>query len=96
MSKMSKLHIELDEQAGELGFESLEDALNNGYAVDYEHQKLIDGRELAHKEWLERKRRVIESLNNAIYHNLKLNDGKGTYEQIVMQEAKDFIEKGEV
>lgn len=35
MSKMSQIHMELTEQAAELGFESIEQAEANGYLVDY-------------------------------------------------------------
>ena len=104
MSKMSQLAMELDEQSAELGYDGLQDALNNGYTVVYDeddrvHLEKIDiekEQEKAHKAWLKEKEEVIDSLNNAIYHNRKNNDGKGTYEQIVMQRAKEFIEKGEV
>ena len=97
MSKMSELAMELDDQAVELGFESYEEALAKGYEVDYEERKLVNPyvldreQEKAHEAWLEERDSVIESLNNAIYHNKRLNDGKGTYEAIVMQRARDFI-----
>lgn len=35
MSKMSQLNLELQEQAEELGFETVQEALDNGYEVDY-------------------------------------------------------------
>lgn len=97
MSKMSELAMELDDQAMELGFESYEEAIAKGYEVDYEEGKLVNPyvldreQEKAHEAWLEERDSVIESLNNAIYHNKRLNGGKGTYEAIVMQRAKDFI-----
>ena len=93
---MSQLHAELSEQAYELGFESLGEAEQAGYGVDWEKHKLIDPQEIAHREWAEDKDRIIQSLVNAIFHNRKLNNGKGTYEQTVMQEAINFIKKGEV
>lgn len=96
MSKMSQLHAELSEQAAELGFESLGEAEQAGYAIDYDRCKLVDGRELAHEAWLKERDEVLESIDNAIYHNRKLNDDKATYEQTVLQRAKDFIKKGEM
>lgn len=96
MSKMSQLHAELTEQASELGFQSIEEAEANGYGIDYDRGKLVDGRELVHKAWLKERDEVLESINNAIYHNRKLNGDKETYEQIVLQRAKDFIKKGEI
>lgn len=41
MSKMSQLHAELSEQAYELGFESIGEAEQAGYGVDWENAKLI-------------------------------------------------------
>lgn len=96
MSKISQLHAELSQQAYELGFESIEEAEQAGYAIDYGRGKLVDSRELAHEAWLKERDEVLESIDNAIYHNRKLNDDKGTYEQTVLQRAKDFIKKGEV
>lgn len=96
MSKMSQLHAELSEHASELGFESIEEAEQAGYAIDYNRSKLVDGRELAHEAWLKERNEVLESIDNAIYHNRKLNGDKATYEQIVLQRAKDFIKEGEI
>lgn len=36
MSKMSQIHMDLSEQASELGFESIEQAEANGYEVKFE------------------------------------------------------------
>lgn len=96
MSKMSQLYAELSEQAAELGFESISEAEQAGYGVDWVRGKLVDGRELAHEAWLKERDKVLESIDNAIYHNRNLNDNKRTYEQIVLQMAKDFIKKGEM
>ena len=93
MSKMSQLHAELSEQASALGFEDLGEAEQAGYGVDLAREKLISPQEMAHEAWLKERDEVIESLNNAIYHNKRLNEGKGTYEATVMQRAKEFIEE---
>lgn len=55
MSKISQLHVELTEQASELGFESIYEAEQHGYEVDWENAKLIkaeDEQEQAHLAWL--------------------------------------------
>ena len=55
MSKMSQLHAELSEQAYELGFESLGEAEQAGYGVDWDNAKLIkveNEQEQAHQAWL--------------------------------------------
>ena len=96
MSKMSQLHADLTSQAAELGFESIGEAEQAGYGIDWEKAKLISPQEMAHNEWVEERDKIVQSLVNAIFHNRKLNNGKGTYEQTVMQEAINFIKKGEV
>ena len=63
MSKMSQLHAELSEQAYELGFESIGEAEQAGYGVDWNRGKLVDGRELAHEAWLKERDYHVERLN---------------------------------
>lgn len=50
MSKMSQLHIELTEQASELGFESIYEAEQHGYKVDWENHKLIPDADKAYED----------------------------------------------
>lgn len=52
MSKMSMLHAELSEQASALGFESIEQAEQAGYGVDYKNARLIEPQEAAHEAWV--------------------------------------------
>ena len=40
MSKIGQLALDLEEQVGELGFESLEDALSTGYEINYQTERL--------------------------------------------------------
>lgn len=99
MSKMSQLHTELTEQASELGFESIEDAENNGYEVVCDGKgfgrlvKSEDELDQYHRAWLKKRDEVISSLNNAIWHDYKLSGDRKTYIQVVMQRAIDFIQK---
>lgn len=44
MSKMSQLHAELSVEASELGYPSLEEALEDGYHVNYKTIKLEKGK----------------------------------------------------
>lgn len=76
MSKMSQLHAELSEQANELGFETIQDAVNSGYVVDYDKGKLVKyglgysetveyltkEQEKAHEAWLKERDEVLEEL----------------------------------
>lgn len=65
MSKISQLHVELSEQAAELGFESLGEAEQAGYGVDWENAKLIkveDEQDKAHEAWLKERDEVLKGL----------------------------------
>lgn len=69
MSKMSQLHVELTEQASELGFESIYEAEQHGYEVDWENAKLIkteDEQEQAHRAWLKEREEVVADLERLI------------------------------
>lgn len=69
MSKMSNLALELDELAVELGFEDLEDAMNNGYewVQDDNNEphlvKIEDEQEKAHEAWLKERDEVLDGLD---------------------------------
>lgn len=53
MSKMSQLHAELTEQAYELGFESIGEAEQAGYGVDWDNAKLIKVEDLTNRAYRE-------------------------------------------
>lgn len=91
MSKMSQLHAELSEQASELGFGSIEEAEANGYEIDYTRGMLVDGRELAHNDWLERKEKILGELIS-VYNDIDIPKDYKTY----LKHAIDFIKKGEI
>lgn len=69
MSKISQLHIELTEQASELGFESIYEAEQHGYEADWENAKLIkieDEQEQAHRAWLKEREELVADLERLI------------------------------
>lgn len=97
MSNIGKVNLDLQEQANELGFSTVQEAIDNGYVIIYRDDGEVKfmkeedwQHEQAHNEWLmERdviltKLRMIreEHLPNAIRE--------------VLGEALEFIEKGEV
>lgn len=99
MSKMSTAAMELDEQSAELGYDGLQDALNNGYSVVYDetgfHLEKIDAekeQEKAHEAWLKEKQQVLNELNDVIW------DGRLDWGEIVrkVEHAIEFIKKGEL
>lgn len=76
MSKLSQLHAELSEQASELGFESLGEAEQAGYGVDWENGKLIkleDEQDKAHEVWLKEREDILDDLEHLknIYKEVK-------------------------
>lgn len=100
MSKMSQLHAELSEQASELGFESVDDAIESGqYEVmsDGDWAKLVptqDEQEKAHEVWLREKEELLDLLIAA-----KVANARGDNSDLIntaLGRAADFIEKGEM
>ena len=90
---MSQLHAELSEQASELGFESIGEAEQAGYGVDWENAKLIrveDQQEQAHQAWLKEREEVLEGLNK-----MWIGAVHGGYEHEILEKAIEFIKKGE-
>lgn len=105
MSKMSQLGIELDEQAAKLGYGHYEDALRDGWEVDYESAKLRPpivpptlneikelerGQELAHQEWLARRSAVLADLYALHKH---FNEYNETQYATIVSRAITFIEE---
>ena len=96
MSKMSQLNLAVTEEAYDMGYISLEAALADGWEIDYERGKLFKGvnaLELAHKDWLAEKRMVLKDLS---YLYDELVKGEYTEWSAIINNAIDFIEKGEV
>lgn len=94
MSKMSQLHAELSEQAYELGYLTLDQALADGYEVDYRINRLeksVDGREQAHNEWLKEREEVLGELIS-VYNDIDAQKDLKKY----IKHAIEFVKKGEV
>lgn len=74
MSRMSKLHQELTEQAAELGFESIEQAEANGYRINYEDEVLevldVDNQKDEMNRAYEEAYSAFNAKKNAVLHNL--------------------------
>lgn len=96
MSKLSQLHAELSEQAYELGFESIGEAEQAGYGVDWENAKLIrveDQQEQAHQAWLKERDKVLEDQKQL--HDRLMELGYDALAESVYR-AINFIRKGEM
>lgn len=94
MSKISQLHAELTEQAAELGFESIGEAEQAGYGVDWQNARLIkveDEQEKAHEAWLEEKQQVLNDLDIVVH-----SDSVPFEHKEIAKQAIEFIRKGEM
>lgn len=73
MSKMSQLHAELSEQAYELGFESIGEAEQAGYCVDWENHKLIPDVDKAYEDLDKTEKANEEAKQIELVHNILSN-----------------------
>lgn len=99
MSKMSQLHAELSEQAYKLGYASLENAMADGYVADYEKGTLVDGRELAHNDWLKRKEEILDNLGQlqvCLSNKVEHWNINGIDDWEVIANTISFIKEGEI
>lgn len=84
MSKMSQLHAELSEQAYELGFESISEAEERGYGVDWEKGKLLEPEEAAQLSLLQEKQAIIKLLGTVVT--------RSQFDRMVIEKTIKFIE----
>lgn len=75
MSKMSQLHAELSEQAAELGFESIGEAEQAGYGVDWENRRLIPDADKAYEDLDKTEKMNEEAKQIEMVHDI-LNNAK--------------------
>lgn len=99
MSKMSQAHAELEEQAAELGFESISEAERNGYHIAYDKNgvklrlDMAKAQEKAHEDWLRKKASLVNRLDEwkmSLYKENRIGEGD------LVREAIRFIMEGEV
>lgn len=100
MSKMGEVNLDLQDQANELGFSTVQEALDNGYVCIYNISgecRLVSQAERdlenAHKAWLAERDTIIAKLE------MVANAGADTPKDVMRQVAKEvieFIKKGEV
>lgn len=92
MSKMSQLHVELTEQAAELGFESIYEAEQSGYRIDWEKGRLVEAKstpeeelEKAHEAWSKEREIILGDLMNLMIHKV--------YDHDIIKRAYLFIKE---
>lgn len=97
MSKMDKVNLDLQEQANELGFSTVQEAIDNGYTAIYKDDGEVKimkeedwQHEQAHNEWLMERDVILTKLRMIREAHLPIAVRE------VLSEAIEFIEKGEV
>lgn len=102
MSKMSQLHAELEQQAYEKGYESLDEALNDGATIigetlltrDDIADKIADQeQQKAHEAWLKERGEVIKGLQATWFYLNNLGEKEDADN---VSRAMKFIEEGEM
>lgn len=106
MSKIGRVNLDLADQANELGFSTVSEALDNGYRIEWlsdgevelrksrksPAQKTFDEeQEEAHEAWLKEKEEVIKGLVDCYKHLHGFPPE--VYDKILR--AIEFIKKGE-
>lgn len=105
MSKMSQLHAELEQQAYEYGYESLDAAFQDGCTVTA-HGGLAPSEETlrhiaaeehqkAYEAWLEEKKVVLGDLRNLLT-SMSVAGKSDTTEFGIVKRAIEFIQRGEI
>lgn len=87
MSKIGNVAMELEEKATELGFESLQQALDAGCEVEYGsdgNSELVEPLVVAHRAWEKEKAIVMGDLMNLMIHQV--------YDHDIIERAYKFIE----
>ena len=97
MSKIGKVNLDLQEQANELGFSTVQEAIDNNYVVVYgkdDEAKLMEYEDWqhlqAHNEWLIERETILNELR--MLADVHLPNAV----RDVIGETIEFIEKGEV
>lgn len=94
MSKIGRVNLELQEEANELGYGTVQEAIADGWEANEVAATLTKKDELeeAHKAWLKEKEEVIKGLVDCYKHLHGFPPE--VYDKILR--AIEFLEKGEV
>ena len=105
MSKIGQYNIEMTEYVNELGYETVEEAIADGWdsAEFYEsyRKQTEDEQTKAHEAWLKEREEVIKGLERMIdlwkgnYTDYELSYALYQYQDALVK-AIDFIKKGEI
>lgn len=99
---MSQIAMELDQKAAELGFESLQEALDAGCEVEYGsdgNSELVEPLVAAHRAWEKEREDVLASLNRLhrylgkVYQYFSHPTGASNWWQKELERAIKFIKE---
>lgn len=97
MSKIGQINLDLQEQANELGFSTVEEAIDNGYVIIYEEGDEV--RFIKKEDWdLEQAHLAWEVERDTIITKLQMvadADNNRVIRDVIL-EAIEFIRRGEV
>lgn len=98
MSKISQLHAEMTERVNELGYETVEEAIADGwdsaeFYASYKKQEK-DEQTKAHEAWLKRKEVVVGDLRNLLL-GMHAAGKSDTTDYDIVSNALTFILEGE-
>lgn len=97
MSRIGRVNLDLQEQAEELGFETVQSALDCGYKAVFckdGEMKLVQDADAAlleaHEKWEAKKKEIIDKLE------MLIQDTEYQVYKDTLKEVADFIKEGEV
>lgn len=109
MSKIGRVNLELQEQANELGYDTVQEAIADGWEANEIAAILTKKDELeeAHKAWLKEKKDVLEELDTLNTYFEESIDAAAALQSLeeafiftqlkgYVKDAIEFIKKGEV
>jgi len=95
MSKIGQLNIEMTEKVNELGYETVEEAIADGWdSAEFYASYTKDEQTKAHEAWLEEKKELVGDLRNLLL-GMHVAGKSDTTEYNIINHALEFINKGE-
>lgn len=97
MSKIGQYALDIQEQANEKGFSTIQEALDAGYEVINDTLVKVDEIEKAHEAWLKEKNDLLGDLNNLLT-GMQVNgkSAEANSDYAIVERAYNFIKKGEM
>ena len=107
MSRIGQANIEMTERVNELGYETVEEAIADGwdsaeFYASYEKQSMVpapykpkDEQTKAHEAWLDEKKVLMGDLRNLLI-GMHASGRSDSTDYAIIEHALEFIAKGEM